>query len=257
LIDLHAHILPALDDGARDLDEALAMAQVAVRDGITVMAATVHGVERGPGLRRAECAERIAQFQAELDERGIPLRIALGVETWLSPDLPEQIRAEQAFGLGGQRYLLIELPTHQFPLYTEQIFFEVQLAGLQPIIAHPERNTAIQNNLDLLARLVEKGALGQVTVASLVGSFGPRARAAAEAMLRRNLVHFIATDTHGPEGHRAPLLSAGREAAARLVGTARATAMVEEIPAAILAGETVQVPEPVTADRKPFWKFWG
>ena len=85
LFDLHAHILPAVDDGARSLDEALAMAEVAARDGSETMAATVHGVERGPGYRRQECLDRIAALQAELDGRGIPLQIAPGVETYLSP----------------------------------------------------------------------------------------------------------------------------------------------------------------------------
>jgi len=257
LFDLHAHILPAVDDGARTLGEALAMAQVAVRDGIGTMTATVHGVERGPGYRRQECIARIAALQAELDGCGVPLRIAPGVETYLSPELPAQIKCDQAFGLGEGNYLLIELPVHQFPLYTDQVFFEVQLAGLQPVVAHPERNTAIQNDLGLLRRLVERGALGQVTAASLTGAFGPRARTAAEAMLRRNLVHFIASDTHGPEGHRAPVLSAGRAAAARLIGEDRARAMVEDIPRAILAGAPVAVEPPVAEPAKSRWKFWG
>lgn len=258
MFDLHAHILPAVDDGARSLEESFAMAETAARDGIQVMAATLHGVERGPGFDRSQVAERISWLQSELDGRGIPLKIALGVETYLSPELPAQIQAGQAFGLGGEKYLLIELPVHQYPLYTEEIFFQVQVAGFTPIVAHPERNSSMQNDISLLSRLVERGAIGQVTAASLVGSFGPRAKAAGEKMLRRNLVHLIATDTHRAEGNRAPVLSSGRDAAARLIGEERARQMVDEIPRAILAGEPLRLEPPIAGGsaRRPGWMFW-
>src|SRR5262249_926566 len=143
------------------------------------------------------------------------------------------------------------------PLYTDQVFFEVQLAGLQPVVAHPERNTAIQNDLGLLRRLVERGALGQVTAASLTGAFGPRARTAAEAMLRRTPAPSAAPDRPAPEAPRAPPLPAGRAAAARLVGEDRARAMVEDIPRAILAGAPVTVDPPPEEPPKRRWKFWG
>jgi protein-tyrosine phosphatase len=152
--------------------------------------------------------------------------------------------------LGGSSYLLVELPLHEYPAYTEQVLFDLQARGFRPILAHPERNAVLAKEPGRLSALVERGILAQVTAGSLAGRFGRHVLAAADLMLEHRLVHIIASDAHG-FGSRSPVMSVGVAAAAVLVGAERARAMVTTIPAAILAGQAIvaEPPLPLTARR--------
>ena len=227
MIDIHTHILPGLDDGAKTWDEALQMARLARQDGINTVVATPHGVELAPGYAKADIETKTAQFRQALDREGVELRVLSGIENYISPDLPMQLEAGRAFSLDSSPYFLVELPLQQYPLYTEQVLFELQVKGVVPVIAHPERNEAFQRDHSLLFRLIERGMLAQVTAASITGAFGSRVKATAEAFLR-----------------------------AKLVGWERAQSMVTTVPEAMLAGEPLAVTPPELPNPKRSWAFW-
>ncbi|MDO8671501.1 MAG: CpsB/CapC family capsule biosynthesis tyrosine phosphatase [Dehalococcoidia bacterium] len=255
MIDIHSHILYGVDDGAQSLEDSLEMARVAAADGIHTIVATPHGIEWSTDCNWPETVGRVKSLQDELNRLSIELKIAPGLEVYLTPGLAKQIDEGSAFPLNGSRYILVEMPMNLFPIYAEQAIFELQLKGLIPILAHPERNAGIQKDYRLLQKLVDRGVLGQVTAASLCGSFGSRTKETARVLLQRNLVHIIASDAHSPQGHRAPILSAGLAEAASLVGVERANAMVTAIPEAILADRDIIVEPPV--ELKPrTWSFW-
>ena len=254
MIDIHTHILPGVDDGAGNLDEALAMARLAVADGVAQLVATPHSA--WGAATEANVREGVRALQAALDEAGIPLHLATGVEFWLTPEVVAQQQAGRAFPINGGRYMLIELPPHQIPAYAEQSIFALQLAGVTPVLAHPERYSALEGNLKPMYDLVSRGVLGQVTAGSLLGEFGPQAKQMAEIMLTHRLAHVIASDAHSSRG-RPPVLSAAAKRAAQLVGEEQGWAMVTTVPESIVAGRALEIPEPLPYRPKWHWLPWG
>jgi protein-tyrosine phosphatase len=233
MIDLHCHILPAIDDGADVLETSLAMARMAVDDGIGVLACTPHiypGLYENdaPGIRRAMVA-----LQRALDEAGIPLKLVIGADVHLAPDLAERIEAGQVPTLNDTRYLLLEPPHHVAPPRFEASVFDLIAAGWVPVITHPERLSWVEPHYEAFRRLVHAGAWMQITSGSLTGRFGRHAQRVAERMLDDGLVHILATDSHGVK-RRPPLLAEGREAAAHRVGAEEAWHMVYTRPRGIL-----------------------
>jgi protein-tyrosine phosphatase len=251
MIDLHAHILPAVDDGPVNMEEALAMARLAAADGVRTVVATPHSGEWRPAVSATALRSRVAQLQAALDRESVAVSVVLGMEVYLDPDTAWRAVQGSALCLGEGNYLLVELPLHEYPTCTEQVLFELQARGFRPILAHPERNAVLAAEPATLLALVERGILAQVTAGSLAGRFGRHVLAAAQLMLEHRLVHVIASDAHG-FGSRSPVMSEGLAAAAALVGAERARAMVTTLPAAILAGQAVvtEPPEPLSARRR-------
>jgi protein-tyrosine phosphatase len=233
VIDLHTHILPGLDDGARTLDESIAMARAAVADGIRVVAATPHVREDFP--TSADEVERgVSELRDALATEGVGLEVRTGGEIAL--DRLGAIDADELarFGLAGNpRYLLLEFPYFGWPLDLEQRVFELHARGMTVVIAHPERNGDVQEAPDRLRRLVEQRALVQLTAASLDGRLGRASRRTALRLLDLGLAHLVASDAHGPH-----IRQVGMTAAARAVGDADlARWLTDDVPAAIVARE--------------------
>ena len=213
------------------------MLRHAGRSGTALMVATPHGGGRGR-WDRVESLERLCQELNEaLVQEELPLRVALGMENPLELDLVEQIERGVALTINSSPHILIELPFSQLPIYWEDTLFQLQLRGLRPVIAHPERQAQIQEDPSLLAGPVGRGVLAQVTGGSLVGRFGPKVRRTAGTLLKKGLVHIVASDCHGPDGSRGPDLLEAFHAVAKLAGRERAVEMLWEIPRAIAHGD--------------------
>jgi protein-tyrosine phosphatase len=196
VIDLHSHILRGIDDGARTLEESLEIARAAVADGIAVMAATPHVRDDWPTDASA-MEYRLYELREELRAARIPLDVRPGGEValeWLGRLSIDQLRR---FGLGGNpRYLLVETPYYGWPLGFDDAVFHLCAQGVVPVIGHPERNGEVQADSARLARLVEGGALVQVTAASLDGRIGRRTQACARELIDSELCHLLASDAH-------------------------------------------------------------
>lgn len=254
MIDCHSHILPGFDDGAQTLEDSIAMAQMAQADGIRQIVATPHNADWREGYQCQTVLDAVSRLQRELTGQGIKVEIVPGVEARIAPDLIKQMEKERAFTLNGSRYLLLELPLSAYPLYTEQVIFELQIKGITPILAHPERNVVIKEDPNLLCTLVERGVLAQLTAASLVGVFGSPVKEMAKLFLEHNLAHIIASDAHTLD-RRSPVLSLGVAEAARTIGEERARAMVTTVPELILADQDIGVEPPVRYKPRKRW-FW-
>ena len=232
MIDLHSHILPGLDHGARNWEEALDMCRIAVDDGITVMAATPHVSETFPNSIDSITAAA-DKLRDRLATAAIFLDILAGGDYHIRPDLaPGNVLTLNNNG----RYFLLEFPYEVIPFHAED-FIEilVQKRGLVPIITHPERIYSLHGREIRLEKMIGKGALVQITGDSITGAFGPPCRKSAERMLKKGLVHIIASDAHWAD-ERPPRLSASRAAAARIVGEDAARRLVEDNPRAIIEG---------------------
>jgi protein-tyrosine phosphatase len=197
VIDLHAHILPGLDDGPANLDVSAGMARAAVGTGTRVLAATSH-INRGFGLRAAELAAARELVVERLAADGIPLEVVQGGEIALSRagDLDEeQLRA---LTLGGSRWLLLECPLSPAAPSMEPMVSALRSSGFEILLAHPERSPTMMRSPEALERLIAQGAIAQVTSSALAGDFGEPVRRTAFAMLERGHVHVLASDGHHP-----------------------------------------------------------
>jgi protein-tyrosine phosphatase len=256
MVDVHCHILPGLDDGASDVRESLAMAQSAISDGITHVVATPHSsTEFRFDYRRVR--ELHGQLQRLLGDR---LVLATGCDFHLNLENLEALRKEPAkFCINQGNYLLVEFSEYSIPPTTGHTLHEMKLKGLHSVITHPERNTIIQSQTNLLASWVRLGCYVQVTGGSLTGTFGPKAKADALRWIGMGLVHFVASDAHNTRGR--PLrLQPAYEIVREQFGDFKARALFFDNPMAAFEGrELPYVPE-VAAEgnsvrRKRFWFF--
>jgi len=240
VIDIHSHILPEIDDGARSMAEAVRMAAIAFADGIEQMVCTPHlfnGISKDPAT--AEIEDRVGELQHAIGARG--LKVLPGSEVRMTSGLFRQAQANLLTPLNGKTYMLVELPTPYVPRGARSWFRKLKLQGVNPILVHPERNLAIQRFPGLVAGLVSDGVLIQVTAMSVAGQFGLAAKTCADILLRHNCVHFLATDTHRPE-KRPPVLSRGRSSAAGIIGEEAARILVEDNPMAVVNGMPIAPP---------------
>jgi len=232
MIDLHTHFLPDWDDGPETWEETEKMVGLAASDGINAVCLTPHIFRFSRYQDSQEVLEtRFRQFEEKFgtDSR---VKFFRGAEVFIHPDLVFQIR-EKNLSINGGEYIFVEFPSDQVPVGTKELFYQMMLAGFTPIISHPERNSILGSQPELLYDLINRGCLAQVTALSLTGGFGSEVQRRAELFLKNHLVQVIASDGHDAD-KRKPVLSPGVEVAARIVGWEVAEAMVNEVPQAIL-----------------------
>src|SRR4051794_21368002 len=232
MIDLHVHVLPGVDDGARTLEDSLAMAREAAADGVRVLAATPH-VRADYPTRPDELERLVDELRAAVVREGIGVDVVRGAELALAETDRLADGDLRRLALGGGDTLLVEFPYRGWPLELETQLFALHTRGFRTLLAHPERNAEVAARPERLRQAVEAGTLVQVTAASLDGRLGEPAQRTARRLLDRGLVHVLATDAHAPDGRRSRPGS-GAEA----VGGARlARRLTSGAPAAIPAGE--------------------
>ena len=233
MIDLHSHILPGVDDGARELKDAIAMAHMAVADGIEVMACTPHFM---PGLYDNEAHDirhRVAALNEVFREEGIELALVLGSDAHIRPDFLSCLRSSIIPTLHGSRYVLFEPPHAVMPQRMDELLFNIQMGGYVPVLTHPERLKWIEQNYDMVVNLANSGVWMQITAGSLTGRFGKRPQYWAQRMLAEGHVSILATDAHNLTS-RPPLLAEARDLAADELGVDEATHLVVTRPECVL-----------------------
>lgn len=253
MIDLHCHILPGIDDGAENLEESITMCRIAYKDGIRTIVATPHTMD-GIFLNERELIlEEVDKLQRILISKKIDIRIIPGADVHINYNLLELIRDGKAMTINDHgKYILLEFPHQYVPPKIPEFVFKLKLNNITPIFTHPERNTAIQKDLNIIFHLVEQGALTQITSDSLIGEFGPKAYKCAIKMLKHNLAHVIASDAHSSK-FRSPILSHSVNKAAGIKGKKWAEAMVTTIPRSIITGEDMyNLPEPIPVKKSLF-----
>ncbi|WP_051273471.1 tyrosine-protein phosphatase [Desulfotruncus alcoholivorax] len=255
MIDIHAHILPGMDDGARDVNEALDMARIAVLEGMTGLIATPHVAAGLYSREKWQILDAVAALNNLLIKEKIPLQLYPGAEYLLEPDIPQRLRSGEILTLNnGGKYLLVEFPFASVPVYAENVIFEIMLQGVTPIIAHPERNAELQKNPGRLAGLIHQGALAQVTLGSIAGLFGDKAKYAGINLVNQGLAHFLASDAHSPN-NRPPLLKTLLKKMHQQLNTGMIELLTEQNPEHLIRGKPVKRVEP--AEKTPKQKQAG
>lgn len=239
LVDLHSHVLPGVDDGARDPAESLEMLRVAAADGTRIIAATPHASRAD----REQIVAGVERLNALAAAEGLDITVVTGSEVRLNADVPERYRAGRLATLNNTAYILVELPLRgEWPSYVDQAIYDLQLAGALPVLAHAERYPAVQEQPLILTNLIVRGVLIQINANSLAGDFGRSARDTAEILIQGHLAHLIVSDSHRPDS-RPPRIRAAIEQAAVLASPDYAGWMADAA-AAIIEGAPITLPDP-------------
>ena len=253
MVDIHSHFLPGVDDGARTVDDAVAMIEIAAADGTTHLVGTPHWNDR-----YEFSLEHNRALQEELQARaGESISLMTGCDFHLSyENLQAALADPRTYAVNQGTYLLTEFDNFSIAPQMVDVFYKLRGAGLTPIVTHPERNPILQKSgTKLLRKLAEMGCPIQVTAGSFLGRFGATARAAAEELLRERLVHLVASDAHDTE-KRPPRLSEARAWMEKNHGAELAQALFVDNPRAVVESQPLPFfPEALEPKKKRFWFF--
>jgi protein-tyrosine phosphatase len=221
MFDLHSHILPGLDDGASNLEVSLLMLRIAAESGTMGIVATPHVIEGEWLPAWPTIVSSCATLQNEARALALNISVFPGAEVYLCLDILGKIKEPGPYCLNGGRYMLVELPAAEIPLYADEFFFTLQARGIIPVLAHPERHSQIIKSPAILQAWINKGVLVQVNAPSITGRMGERIKRSAEVLLTRNMVHCIGSDAHGVRTRR-PILTEAANRITALLGQDRA-----------------------------------
>lgn len=236
--DIHCHIVPGIDDGARNVAESVEMARQAVADGTTTLIATPHQLGGNRHVTVAAIQQGVANLRTQLEAAGVAVTVLPGADVRIEPELPRLLKCGDVLTLGDHgRHVLLELP-HDVFVPLEPLLAALRKQGLVGILSHPERNRGIIANPALMADVLRAGGLLQITAGSLLGHFGSSCRKIAEHAVRQQFVHFVASDAHDTQQRTFGLRDAFAAVAA-LADERTARLVCCEHPARVAAGEAV------------------
>jgi len=240
MIDIHCHVLPGVDDGAKSWEISEEMCRMAKADGIEHIVATPHANHRYPYDRA-----KLSQLMESLQQRINGPRLTLGCDFHLSyENIQDALLHPDRYVIGTSRYLLVELSNYSIPPQIGDAYAKLIAMGAIPIITHPERNPILQSTPDRILPWIELGCTVQVTASAITGAWGEAIKHSAEWLLKRDAVHFLASDGHDIK-RRPPLMSAARNAVAELCGSDIADALVTGNPQAVVLGQVLPyLPQP-------------
>jgi protein-tyrosine phosphatase len=240
MVDLHCHILPGIDDGPAHMEESMAMAESAIADGITHVVATPHSsIEYFFDF--VHVRQLRDELQAKVDDR---LKIATGCDFHLSPENLGSLRKDaRQYCINQRDYLLLEFNEFSIPPSMDQTLHGIQLAGVRPVITHPERNGILRAHPERLRKWVHLGCFAQVTGGALTGGFGAGSQQDALRWIGEGLIHFVASDAHNTRTRPLRLQPAYNMVVDRF-GEEKARALFHDNPLAAFEGrELPHVPE--------------
>lgn len=239
MIDIHHHLLWDQDDGSTSLALSLEMAQMAAEDGITHIACTPHAnsyYDYDP----LSVTAKIEELQQLLRQRNIPVTLGRGCDFHTSYDNIQLAHNDPTrFSLNSGGYLLVEIPDHALPPTLNEVFYQMQLDGVTPILTHPERNLTLQKDLPRLKEWLRSGVLVQVTAGSVTGRMGKTAQRMAHELLSKRWVHFLATDAHNVTS-RPPRMREAMELVAEKYGSDYAHLLCVSNPLAAFMNKPMQ-----------------
>ena len=250
MVDIHAHIIPGVDDGSSDYETSIVMAQMAQDGGVTDIIATPHANQRSryENYVSEDLDNRMTILCAAIRHAGLTVQVHPGMEVFGTPDVPELLRQGKIRTLAGSRYLLVEFAFREDPYFMEKRLGRIRAEGAEPIVAHPERYTALQDMPDILFNWAKAGYALQINKGSLAGTFGRSARHTANLMLEHDLAAFVASDAHGSD-RRTAELSRVQDYIAMEFSHRRAERLLETNPRRVLRNQPLAMGEPTPVDQ--------
>lgn len=240
MIDIHAHIMPGIDDGADNMEESLAMAELALNSGVSTIVVTPHSNVRGSfeNYDSPEWRKLFIKLQTYLKEHDCKIKLLPGAEVYASNHVADRMLSGMVHAINNSRYYLMEVPFDADPYWAEDIWQSVLKIGKIPVIAHPERYFCIQDNPSILYEWMKMGCLSQMNKGSVFGRFGRTAKRTAEVLLDHNLITCAASDAHSPY-MRTTFMADIRDYLLDMYGERRMERLLYRNPERIITNQTV------------------
>lgn len=200
MIDIHTHLIPNVDDGSKNIETTFEIFNEAQQAGFTDIILSSHYITNYYENDKNELVFWKDSLQKILDQKNINLQLHSGMEIYISEEIEELIKKEKLLTLAKSKYILMELPMNTMINYLDYIIYFLENIGLKLIIAHPERYAYVQENPTLVEKYIQKGCLVQCNFGSILGNYGKHAKNTIKYLLKKNLVHFIASDCHNKGG---------------------------------------------------------
>ncbi len=205
VVDIHCHVMPGVDDGAKDMNEALEMISIAEKEGITKIICTPHFKSQHRNVSGEQLVENFQHLKEESAKAGNKVQLYLGNEVFYFRDLEEKISQEKIQFMNGSDYLLVEFHPKDSYQHIRNALDEIAAMDILPVLAHIERYECIASRLEYVEELHRLGVRLQINASSVTGKSGLKIRHFTKEVLKRQLVDYIATDSHSKSG-RAPLM---------------------------------------------------
>lgn len=256
-VDMHTHILPGIDDGARDWDATMTMIAQAAEEGTGAILATPHYIEGRYQPSAATIRFLVEEARRRVATAGLRVEVHGAQEVHATAGIPEMLERGEVMSVADRgRHLLVEFPYTEIPRWIDRFDDDLRRAGLRPILAHPERCAGVIVEPERLYALLERGWLTQIDANSLRGRWGDRIRLLAEEMLRWGWIHVVGSDAHHPAG-RPPHLAGARARFAEIAGAERADLVFSVWPRMILEGKNPPVPPPDRPATSVWRRLWS
>ena len=237
MVDIHCHILHKYDDGSGSLSESVAMARMAADTGVTHIVVTPHFKGNADSLRSlATLVDRYRELQQAIQRENIPITLHLGAEILCTEETLQLARRKLLPTISTTNYFLTEFYFDEDLDFMDDMLKNLTKAGYTPVVAHPERYTAIQHDPRILEHWFRQGYVLQLNKGSILGAFGRRAEHTAHTILRAGLAHVIASDAHSAT-HRTPHMEGLYRWLDHHIDPEYARILTEENPGRIIKGE--------------------
>ena len=253
LIDIHCHIIPGVDDGVATLEEALALIKSEEEGGTDAFIATPHFIDRGDYRRLSDVAERVQDLSQEVAKVGLKSKIYPGGEIYPTMAIFEALDAGRSLTLAAKgKHMLVDLPMGSLPNDFDSILYEIQVRGIVPILAHPERCAYFQDDPNRLVPYLERNISCQVNARSLSGRYGTRANTVALEILKRHWAHFLSSDCH--KARREPVLGVAKASLKGVLDTEYLEILTRASAEAVIRGDVLPILQtPKQPTHKPGW----
>lgn len=196
MVDFHSHILYGVDDGSESREMSVKMIEQSIAEGVTHLALTPHHIEDGYNQAMGDRRDYLRKYKDLKKEFENRINLIPSVEIMFHKKIEEELKSGKLMGYGGTKTILVEFHLTDYPQASEGVFYQLKKEGYQVILAHPERNRALQDDVEILYHLYDLGVLFQVNAGSLKGQFGQNAKKFAEKLVEKNLIHAVGSDGH-------------------------------------------------------------
>ena len=240
MIDIHSHILPGIDDGARTLDEALDMLRISIDQGVTTQVLTPHIHIGRFNNTKQHIEQEFIKFREQVDAANLSIKLLLGAELRIGPEIMQLVSTDSVPWLGehqGKKTFLLEFPRTEIPFGSDNLVRWLLSKNCLPIIVHPERNSTFLNNRDKLQTFIDLGCPLQITASSITGKFGHDVQQMTEELLLGDQVSAIASDCHNLKG-RSPDLIGAAEYTTTIIGKEKTLLLVNQQPKQLVSNNS-------------------
>lgn len=196
MIDVHAHLIPNIDDGSKNIDETFELIKEAQKAGFTDVILTPHYITNYYETPGAEVKFWAESLQKVADQNNVNIKLHSGMEIYIAEEVGELLKSGQVISLANSKYILVEFPMNTTMKNVGEILFILKNMGYTVIIAHPERYKCVQGNVEYAMQLVEEGCMLQSNFGSIVDIYGKEAKKTLKKLFKMDLVSFLGTDTH-------------------------------------------------------------